>query len=123
MINEAGGQGPAPADFDAALARLDGDEALLRELIDLFLHDCPRLTRTLHDALRRSDAQGVRAAAHTLKGSLKEVSAPAAVQAAYALELMGSANDWTGVDAAVAALDDALARLIPTLERWLHSAP
>ena len=54
----------------ALLAALDGDEALLDELIGLFVSDLPRQLESLRAALEARDARLLRRAAHTLAGSV-----------------------------------------------------
>jgi signal transduction histidine kinase/DNA-binding response OmpR family regulator/HPt (histidine-containing phosphotransfer) domain-containing protein len=87
---EADAPGPvAIFDRDGMLKRLDGDEALLREVIDLFLQDCAVLTDSIEQAVRRGDARDILAAAHRLKGAASNLAAPALTEAARALEIIG----------------------------------
>jgi CheY-like chemotaxis protein len=77
--------------FDRAdvLQRLDGDEALLSEVLDLFVRDCATLIEALRDAARRGDMRELRVAAHRLKGAAINLAAPGLTQAARALETIG----------------------------------
>ena len=61
---------PAVFDRDAALERMDGDVELLKELVGLFLDECPQRMAEIREALTRRDATKLRQAAHTLKGSV-----------------------------------------------------
>jgi two-component system sensor histidine kinase/response regulator len=78
-----------PVDTPALLARVDGDMGFLRELIALFLDDCPKMLARIRDAIGHHDAEALRSAAHALKGSVANFSAPAAVAAALNLETLG----------------------------------
>ncbi|HYT92116.1 MAG TPA: response regulator [Gemmataceae bacterium] len=108
----------APAAFDraAALARLDGDEAFLKELAGIFVQDCPRLLAEMEAALARSDAEALQRAAHTLKGSSYHFEAAATAAAAKQLETIGRSGDLTSAPDAYLALARAAGRLVRELE-------
>jgi HPt (histidine-containing phosphotransfer) domain-containing protein len=80
-------------DRNAILARLQDDEDLLRELIELFLEDTPRLLLEAEAALIAGDAGRLQRAAHTIKGSVSNFGATDAVDAAYKLELAAKAGN------------------------------
>ena len=98
-------------DRAALLAGVDGNRRLLRELIRLFLVDCPRRQAEIKEAVRRGDAEALRIAAHTLKGSVGNFAAKQAFAAAQRLETMGRAGDLDRAGDARMALDSELARL------------
>jgi two-component system, sensor histidine kinase and response regulator len=75
-----------------ALERLGGDEALLRELCDIFLEESPKLLRKLRKAIEEGDASSAMRAAHSLKGEVGYLGAAGASQAAQQLEDMGAVN-------------------------------
>lgn len=103
-------------DVDAVLARVDGDWALLRELVGLFLEECPRRIGEIQAALVRRDASGLASAAHGLKGTLSYFGAGAAIDAVNRLERMGRDGDLGDAEAACATLEQALAHLTPALD-------
>jgi signal transduction histidine kinase/CheY-like chemotaxis protein len=107
----------------AALARVNGDEELLRELTQLFLDDCPRLIAELQAAMEQKDATGLRRAAHTLKGAVGIFGDSATFDLAQKLELMATSANLAGVADAHAALIDSLARLKPDLAELLAKEP
>ena len=72
-----------------ALERLGGDEALLRELCQIFLEESPKVLQKLREAIAEKDAEEIRRSAHSLKGELGYLGAAAAGQAARELEDMG----------------------------------
>jgi signal transduction histidine kinase/HPt (histidine-containing phosphotransfer) domain-containing protein len=100
--------GAPPVDMAAALQAVDGDPALLRELVHLFLQDYPSHMTALQEALQRGDADPVIRTAHSLKGALSIIGGALAATLVSELERMGGAG----------ALEDAC-RVLPPLEREL----
>lgn len=116
---------PLGAGFDreALLARVDGDPALLREVVGLFLEEYPKRLGELRAALARHDSTGVASAAHGLKGTLSYFAAGTVVDAARRLEAMGRAGDLRDAEAACAILEEALGRLTPALGALAREGP
>ena len=100
---------------DRILDHMDGDVALLRELVTMFLEDCPRLLGEIEAAVGRRDAEALVRAAHTLKGSVGNFDSGAAFVAALRLERLAREGDLSGVDEAWATLRDAVAQFQPAL--------
>jgi len=116
----------APADaadnaLDTAelMHRVEGDVALMKELVRVYLDTYPGRVAELRQALARGDAAAVRRAAHTLKGMVGQLGARAASAAAQRLEAMGRERNLTQAGAACAALEAALERVRPALARLL----
>ena len=86
------------------LSRLGGDEALMAEVVQLFLEDCPAHVAAIEQAAAAGDVPRVRSAAHALKGSAGNLSADRLADAAAALEQLAN-------DGRVDALTDAAARV------------
>jgi CheY-like chemotaxis protein len=84
-------------DRAALLDRVDADEAMLREVVELFLADCPRMLGGLQEALRSKDDSAVASAAHTFSGALLAISAMPAADAAAKLERAALDNDRRGI--------------------------
>jgi PAS domain S-box-containing protein len=95
LIGSGPRAGSAPADSDPAfdtkdvLARVEGDRALLAELVDIFREESPRLLSEIRQAMAAHDMKGVERTAHTLRGSVGSFGARAAAQAAHMLEITG----------------------------------
>jgi PAS domain S-box-containing protein len=102
-------------DRDAALESVGGDAALLSEIIDIFLADCPRWLRDLEAAIGEDRGDEARRLAHSLKNSAGYFGASAIRQQAFALE--EAARDGRLVEARemLAALHVDLERLLPEL--------
>ena len=98
-----------------ALGYVGGDRELLRELVGIFLDNCPKRLSELREALGRRDCQALQRMAHTIKGELGSFGAKAAVEAALRLETMARAGDLTDAEVACAALDEAMHHLQPAL--------
>jgi PAS domain S-box-containing protein len=92
------GDAPPPApppstrvmDRAKMLARLGGDEELMREVARLFLERCDGDLSAIAEAIERSDGRRLLEAAHGLKGAAGNLSATGVAEAAAALERIGS---------------------------------
>jgi CheY-like chemotaxis protein/HPt (histidine-containing phosphotransfer) domain-containing protein len=87
----AAAEKPAPLRIDKAalLARVDGDEELLREIVEMFREDCPRMLADIRDAITRGDAARLHRTAHTFKGCASNFAAQSVAETARQLEEMG----------------------------------
>lgn len=104
-------------DREAALARLDGDAELLSELAETFLEEQASLLAAVVDALEQRDADGLRAAAHTLKGAVSNFAATPAVEAARRVEELGRAGDFDEAQSALEPLRAAVDALAAGLKQ------
>jgi CheY-like chemotaxis protein/HPt (histidine-containing phosphotransfer) domain-containing protein len=74
---------------DEILDRVQGDWALLVELIEILKGEAPRLLADIERSFNDNDARGLQRAAHRLRGSVASLGATAASAEACALEKMG----------------------------------
>ena len=86
--------------------RLDGDEELLREIVEVFLSEGPGRIEEIRTALQEGDAPKIERSAHSMKGAAANISA---------CRLRGVAHDIEsaarqGALALAASLEDALDR-------------
>jgi len=95
--------------------RVAGDADLLREIIELFLADCPERLLELHEALTHQDCTALARAAHRLKGALGNISANNALAAVRRVETSAREGDVHAATEALARLEDELVRLTPLL--------
>ncbi len=88
-------QEPAGAAFDApALAeRFRGDADVLREVVEVFVHDYPAQYERLLRAVEATDGPAIEQAAHSLKGAVSIFGAEDLVSIASMLEDRGRARD------------------------------
>jgi HPt (histidine-containing phosphotransfer) domain-containing protein len=105
------------AEYSAALLLdlFNRDVELLREVVGLFLRDCPARLSDIRDAVARRDGTTLARAAHSLKGSVANFAADQAVAAAQRLQLMGRSGDWAEIDQALADLETEIENLTSTL--------
>jgi CheY-like chemotaxis protein len=89
---------PSHAVFDehAALAHTAGDRRLLKEMVALFRADVPSYLQRIGAALRRRDGEGLRMAAHGLKGALATVGSDRGREIAHDLEQMAAGGSFEG---------------------------
>jgi len=95
--------------------RVAGDAELLREIIELFLADCPERLLELHEALTHQDCTALARAAHRLKGAVGNISANHALAAVRCVETAAREGNVHAAAEALARLEDELARLTPLL--------
>jgi two-component system, sensor histidine kinase and response regulator len=114
-------EGPTGQETPAEAARLvtaEEDSGLMAELADLFLKTCPATLKRARAALERGDARALERAAHQLKGSVSHFTAPAAYQAAAALEQIAKPGKLGEAGAAFEALQKEIERLMPALANF-----
>lgn len=123
---------PSSADYKAQVLPLfEGDEELLREVVQLFLEDSPQTLAALRTAVTQRDGRKIHQFAHTLKGSMSNFLLPAesargddparlAAETALAVEQKGAVSQWEHLDEAFAALETALLNLQRQLHELLH---
>ena len=97
------------------VSRVDSDPQLLRDLVDLFLEECPRLVDDMRVALDRKDAKAVQRGAHGLRGSTSNLAAQMASEAARKLESLAQAGDLQQAESVLQELESQLVRLKPAL--------
>ena len=102
-------------DRAVALKRLGGDESLLREIAGLFLEEYPALLRDIAGAISQGDAKKLERSSHTLKGSVANFGAEAAVEATLRLEQIGRSLQLTEAEDAYRHLVFVLNHLQPEL--------
>jgi CheY-like chemotaxis protein/HPt (histidine-containing phosphotransfer) domain-containing protein len=97
-----------PIDLAQALDDLDGEKALLEEIVELFLADAPTSLDQLRTTIAMGDANQTREIAHSLKGAVAALGATMAYALAAELEAMGHAGDLQGAATVLPKLDDAI---------------
>jgi signal transduction histidine kinase/CheY-like chemotaxis protein/HPt (histidine-containing phosphotransfer) domain-containing protein len=75
------------------LERVDGDEQLLQEIIQIFLEESPKQLADMRRALAETNAELLERVAHSLKGELSYLGLPETGQKARDLEQMGRNRD------------------------------
>jgi two-component system, sensor histidine kinase and response regulator len=117
-----GTQSDGIVDHVALLAGVDGNRRLLRELIRLFIADCPQRLADIKQAIRGGDAEALRIAAHTLKGSVGNFAAKKAFATSHRLEIMGRDGKLDRAEEAYVTLEYELALLSEELRRMTKNS-
>ena len=103
---------------DVALELTGGPEAFA-EVAELFLEQAPRLIEAMQTAVTSGDAEELRIAAHTLKGSAAIFAAEETVENARVVETLGRDGDMRDAEASVERLARALDIFATQLRREL----
>jgi two-component system sensor histidine kinase/response regulator len=114
---------PEAIDWDTALDALDGDQDLLRMVVEAALQECPQQLEDLRHAIAVGDAPVVRRLTHTLKGSLRLFGLPRITQHAFELELLGQQGALADAPAAFAVLEPEVTSFLQQLRDYLHEGP
>ncbi len=98
-------------DKEMLLNAFEGDWEFLKEVVDVFLSDYPKLLEDLRNASRTGDSETLMRAAHSLKGMLKNFQADPAANVAFELEKKGKGDNFDGVPEAIDNLTAQAAEL------------
>ncbi|HDH53359.1 MAG TPA: response regulator [Nitrospirae bacterium] len=98
-----------------SLARLDGDEELLRELWEIFIDDVPGQMQALKKAMDNSDSVRVERIAHSLKSAAANIGANFMRAEAFSIELAGKHNNIDNARILYKKLEYEFKRLLETL--------
>jgi two-component system sensor histidine kinase/response regulator len=127
MSDEPPAAVPIHVDWQVAARRIPGGVQGVRDLAVMMAGEGPRLLGEMEAGLEAGDAERVRLAAHTLRGSVHHFGGEALVEAALAVEASARAGDLEGCAAPVARLGELVAAFgrelalaqRPELKRWL----
>lgn len=109
----------APLAFNQAelMDRLGGDTDLLRDVIQVFLEDCPQRLAAIKAAVDARDGECIRTASHALRGAAGTLSAMAVAEAAHILERLGAEGRLDPAEAAFRVLAKETASLMDTFRQ------
>ncbi|HJQ26798.1 MAG TPA: response regulator [Blastocatellia bacterium] len=117
LAPEVAGETPSVFDRAALLDAFEGDTGLIREIITLFLRQCPDVLSQLREAVGAGDGSALERTAHSLKGSAGYFQAGAVIESARRLEVMGRAGRLMDAPAELSLLEKAMAALGSALSR------
>jgi HPt (histidine-containing phosphotransfer) domain-containing protein len=109
-------------DREEALARVDGDRELFREVMGLFFEDYPATMAEIDNAISEGDGARLNRAAHALKGAVANFGARNAFDLALRLEMMGKGGELGGAKAVFSTLAEEVERLRKALEDFAGGA-
>jgi CheY-like chemotaxis protein/HPt (histidine-containing phosphotransfer) domain-containing protein len=110
-----------PWERSRALMQVGGDEELLHETAQLFLHESTGLLAMLHDSLAQSDADAARLAAHRLRGSVGYFAAIPLASLLLRVEELARKPDVAAAAALMPRVEQEFGRLRGALEEYRDS--
>jgi HPt (histidine-containing phosphotransfer) domain-containing protein len=102
--------------------RVDGDLDLLRELVELFGEEGPRMLAEIEMAIEAGSASDLEKASHKIKGSVLQFSARAAAAIALELEENGRLGSLAGAERLLKTLREEIDLLQQTLHAMVRGA-
>ena len=108
---------PPPYDPAVLDRHFGGDQALLGEVVEVFLQSYPEWQAEIRAAVEAGDPSRLRAAAHTLKGAVGHFGATGVYDVAHRMEQMAREGQLREAPAACSLLDRALGRLQAALQQ------
>jgi two-component system sensor histidine kinase/response regulator len=106
-------------DLKSALARLGGDEELMKEAASMFLEEYPSLLSNIKSAFIDQDANSLELASHALKGSISNFGAAIACELAFKLEIMGRESKLDSNNNLIAALEMEVERVATAITAFV----
>ena len=104
--------------MEEALQHVGHDEDLLKEIIDAYYTEYPRLMSQIHTAMEQQDAKRLRMAAHTLKSAVGTLGAARAYDIARRLEQLGQLGEFEQAASVCRELEEVGTRLDRQLVRY-----
>ncbi len=103
-------------DWQALKDNCAGDEALVKEIIELFRKEGPVLLSDVKSAVGSREPVAIKRTAHRLKGALVSLGAHSATSLAQDLELAGSQKDLSRVPELQTQLEIEMSKLLGVLQ-------
>jgi HPt (histidine-containing phosphotransfer) domain-containing protein len=107
---------PVTVDKMLLLKVFDGDWSFLKEIVEVFLSDYPRLMDDLRRANTEGDGDLLMRSAHSRKGMLRNFQAESAAEVAFEIEKMAKADNFDTVQTKIEHLTDR----ITEVDKMLH---
>ena len=112
-------QNSVSIDWSDAIDAAGGDESLLKEIIQAFLGDLPRLREATRQAADSQDANALQKAAHELKGSLLFLNVRRPIEQAESIESLAAGGDLSNVNPALSAMETEITVLSKALKDFV----
>ena len=109
--------------FAELIARLGGDERLLRRMIQTFLRDTPKRLAGIAAAVRRENPEAVASLAHALKGSVSIFGAENARKLSQDLQELGRSGELSAAGHVLDSLKEEIAKLRANLRGYPNQTP
>ena len=105
------------------LKAFDGDWSFLKEIVEVFLSDYPRLMDDLRRANTEGDGDLLLRSAHSLKGMLRNFQADAAAEVAFEIEAKAKAENFDDVQTKIEQLTDRISEVDKMLRTLVAHQP
>jgi two-component system sensor histidine kinase/response regulator len=105
------------------LEQVGDDKDLLRQLIDLFAEESPKLLGKMREAIERNDPEMLQMAAHTMKGMIGNFAANRAVEEALNLENLGKSRNMEDAQDRLLALEKEIMSVQDALRNVVKDNP
>jgi len=93
------------------------------ELIDLFLEDAPERLLAMQTSLARQDSDALKVAAHSLKGSARNLGARPLASICAELEHIAANNEWASAEPLLQAIGKEFDKLRALLAAEKREGP
>jgi HPt (histidine-containing phosphotransfer) domain-containing protein len=97
------------------MARVEGDQELLTEMIQIFKEEAPALMAAMRSALQSGDWIVLERSAHSLKGAASNLSSKSAASVALKLEHDAQNKDEGSAKLSLAEVERVMQLLLPAL--------
>jgi HPt (histidine-containing phosphotransfer) domain-containing protein len=108
------------ATLDELITGTDAD--FVRDLIDTFLDDTPKMLGEMNQALTTNDAEAFRRAAHSLKSNSASFGAMRLSVQSKEMEMLGKSGNLSGVGDRLTEMAAEFERVKVVLRDWQHGA-
>jgi two-component system, sensor histidine kinase and response regulator len=106
-------------DVSAALQAMEGDEALLYSLFNIFNETTPVLIRQMRESIQAMDRQNFQRHAHQMKGALSAVRAGREAKMAERLEQKASLASFSHINSEITELENVIKNLFCVFQRLI----
>ncbi len=113
----------ATVDKMLLLNAFDGDWSFLKEIVEVFLSDYPRLMDDLRRANTEGDGDLLMRSAHSLKGMLRNFQAESAAEIAFEIEKKAKADNFDSVQTMIGHLTDRITEVDKMLREIVEQQP
>jgi two-component system, sensor histidine kinase and response regulator len=103
------------------LERVSGNEALVRQLVQIFVEESPKQMENLRNAIDAGDSETVEMTAHRLRGELSYFGLPNTARKAHELERFGRDRDLRNAVQLFSVFDAELAAALKAMARMLEN--
>jgi signal transduction histidine kinase/DNA-binding NarL/FixJ family response regulator len=109
--------------FTELVARVGGDEKLLKRMIHTFRRDTPKRLAGIAEAIRRKNPEALASLAHALKGSVSIFGAESARKHTQELQDLGRGKELSMAAEVLALLKEEIAKLQANLRGYANQTP